>query len=378
MKIVYIINQLNLFGGVERIIADKANALAEEYGHEVTIICLCQKEGVGNAYPCSPLVKQINLGLEKFEFPALPREKPFMYIYAILRWYYRCLHRVRTVLRGIKPDITIVPTQVGRPGVYFRTYSIIESHMYFPKKKLRWRHVLNWGPLEYATRRCKALITLTHHEVSHWDKARRVEVIPNFTNIKPIAPCNVGAKRAMAAGRLTDQKGFDLLIDAWRIVKQQHPDWQLDIYGEGSEKNRLMQQIETNELADAVLLHQPTKEIAREYAVHSMFILSSRSEGFPLVLLEAITCGMPCVAFDCPTGPAEMIDHEMNGILVPFENLPREEQVSGLAAAICRMMEKTDEERAQMGKAAMEKAKLFGKDVIMARWDKLFHEVAGK
>ncbi|MDE6109976.1 MAG: glycosyltransferase, partial [Muribaculaceae bacterium] len=111
------------------------------------------------------------------------------------------------------------------------------------------------------------------------------------------------------------------------------------------------------------------------FAEGEAFVLSSRFEGFPLVLIEAMACGIPPVAFDCPHGPADLVDNGKNGILVPFKNLSDEERIDLLSDGLRRMLSLSDEERKRMSEAAMTKAASFSREAIMERWVKLFKEI---
>ena len=185
--------------------------------------------------------------------------------------------------------------------------------------------------------------------------------IPN--TVKAIEPprADLGAKRILAAGRLTPQKGFDYLIEAFTPVAHAHPDWELKICGAGHAKTRLRGLIEREEIGDQTILAGPTDDVPGEMAQASVYALSSRFEGFPLVLVEAMSKGMACVAFDCPTGPADIIDDHRNGLLVPAKD------VEGLSAALMEMIE--DEElRRRCGDAALETSRDYTMAAIGPRW----------
>ena len=140
--------------------------------------------------------------------------------------------------------------------------------------------------------------------LKHGAKHRMCASFPISQNSSFPKASSCEVHRVIAIGRLTYQKGFDRLIDAWTIVNRRHPDWKLDIFGEGIRREALNKQIRNNGLEKSVTIHPFTKNIAQEYLNSSIFALSSNYEGFVLVLLEAMGCGLPCVAFDCPNGPA--------------------------------------------------------------------------
>ena len=181
------------------------------------------------------------------------------------------------------------------------------------------------------------------------------------------APADLNAKRVLAAGRLTRQKGFDWLIPAWAQVEAKHPDWKLRICGEGNWRERLEAQVAEHGLQN---LEMPGScaDMADQMSNASIFALSSRFEGFPLILCEAMSKGMAPVAFDCPTGPAEMIRDGENGLIVPLGD------IDGFAAALLRMIE-DDELRHRCGPAAAETGRNFKMDAIGPMWDELFREL---
>ena len=172
----------------------------------------------------------------------------------------------------------------------------------------------------------------------------------------------------LAAGRLVSQKGFDYLIPAFAQVAAAHPDWRLRICGRGKLRKRLQGMIEDHGLADVVTLAPPADDMGAELESASVFALSSRFEGFPLMLLEAMSKGMAVVSFDCPTGPADLIDDHRNGVLAP----PRDAEA--LATALLEMVEDA-ELRRRCAAAAVETARRYRMEAIGPLWDDLLREI---
>jgi len=196
-------------------------------------------------------------------------------------------------------------------------------------------------------------------------------VIPNANTIVPAArkpSVTAGRHRAIAMGRLVPQKGFDLLIEAFASLAATHPAWDLVIWGEGPERPALEALVGHYGLEGRVSLPGFSHQVAEEYATAELFVLSSRYEGFALVLLEAMASGLPCVAFDCPSGPGELIDDEVNGILVPVGD------VGGLADAMNRLMG-APAERDRFGRTAVAVRDQFSAARIMSEWDALLADV---
>jgi glycosyltransferase involved in cell wall biosynthesis len=172
----------------------------------------------------------------------------------------------------------------------------------------------------------------------------------------------------VAAGRLVKQKGFDLLLDAFQKVSARHPDWQLWIFGSGSRRDSLAAQIDRLGLTGRAHLKGTTGQLDRRLAEASIFVLSSRFEGLPMVLLEAMTAGLPTVAFDCPTGPAEVIEHGTSGLLVPPED------VDALAAGICDLIDHPAK-RTAMGAASLKASERYSMPAVHQLWEQLFAEL---
>ncbi|MDQ3889805.1 MAG: glycosyltransferase family 4 protein [Actinomycetota bacterium] len=199
----------------------------------------------------------------------------------------------------------------------------------------------------------------------------RVVSIPNGVPAVGAPRSSNESKIVVAAGRLTHQKGFGRLLTAWSQVARTHPDWELRIFGEGKLRPRLEQQIGALGLATSARLMGYTNRLHEEMAAASFYVMSSRFEGFPMVLLEAMTCGLPVVSFDCPNGPRDLITEGSDGFLVP------EGDVALLARAITEMIELGEARRA-FGQAALRKAKQYELPAIAARWEELVDDLTAE
>lgn len=176
------------------------------------------------------------------------------------------------------------------------------------------------------------------------------------------------SKTIIAAGRLVPQKGFDLLIEAFKIVNEKHPDWKLKIFGGGRERQNLLDLIEEKELYNHVVLMGSTPNIDVELTKSSIYALSSRFEGFGMVIVEAMQCGVPVVSFDCPKGPGEIIKHNEDGILVEDGN------IEAFADSLIRLIE--DEElRKEFSDKGMKNVKRYEIDEIGKKWKETISEL---
>jgi glycosyltransferase involved in cell wall biosynthesis len=232
-------------------------------------------------------------------------------------------------------------------------------------------------PLRQAMRRLykrlDAFVVLTERDMETYGAMLEGEVrlvrIPNTAREMPGPKADLASRTVLAAGRLTPQKGFDLLIPAWAKIAGDHPDWRLRICGRGTQEEELRALVAEHGLEDVVTLPGP-QDMSVEMAEASIFALSSRFEGFPLILLEAMSKAMAVVAFDCPTGPGDIIDDHENGLLVP------EKDVDALAAALSEMMADEDLRRHCAPRAA-QTAHEYTMEVVGPQWDALFGELRG-
>lgn len=362
MRIAYTCQDISVTGGLERIFVDKANAMAAA-GHDVCLI-VNNPPGTHPAYDIDARVRLIDLSLAQ----------PQSYAGTVF-FKLRQNHRMAKALRSFRPDIVVgVPTWIVSSMLTGRWHFVLESHCSRPLMFIHEnRSIYKRLKVAIAERRADVTVTLTQQDRANWRYARRVETIVNFSNIKAR---ETGAQRRdiLAVGRLNNQKRFDILIDAWRIVSQKHPDRHLDIYGEGEERPTLQARIDSHGLTNIIQLRGNTQDIGSEYASHEFLVMSSQYEGLPLVLIEAMTCGCPCVSVDCPCGPREIIADGEDGLLVPYNDCNRDQQIQDLAAAICKMIENPDM-TATFSRNAIRNAQRFDKQEIIKRWQQLFKQL---
>jgi glycosyltransferase involved in cell wall biosynthesis len=176
---------------------------------------------------------------------------------------------------------------------------------------------------------------------------------------------------AVSAGSLIPRKGFDLLVDAWRQVAAAHPQWRLRIYGVGEQAPALTARIRDAGLSEVVSLEGFESDLASRFDEASLFVLTSRREGMPLVLLEAMAAGLPVVAADCPTGPAEVLDGGRYGVPVPAGD------AAALAEGVLRVLADADEQR-RLADAGAQRVLDFDPVTTARRWETLFEELADR
>lgn len=201
----------------------------------------------------------------------------------------------------------------------------------------------------------------------HYKKIKRLTYIYNPIAVDIAPKADIKSKKIIAMGRLNAQKGFDLLIEAWTKLEPDFKDWEVNIFGEGLLKEQLQKQIDNKKLKK-IYLRGYSKDVSKDMAESSIFVFSSRYEGFGLVLLEAQAIGLPCVSFNCKEGPAEIIDNGVNGFLVEPLNVD-------LLAEKMRALMENEELRKQFSKKSTKDLGRFERRRIMDKWDKLLSEI---
>lgn len=383
MRFVYILKSFAAKGGEERVMADKMNYLAS-HGHKIILVTFEQGEHEP-AYSLHPSVthKDINTRFFKVTNESLYRKIRFL-----MNLRQQFIQRMTVIINQEKPDLivsTVYPLKNLRLlSKLKRTTGVpllLESHIAykavvrqsdFKKKSLKYYIAKIYDEWNlWAIRYCDALIALTEGDAKNWERySNRVEVIPNPVTYIPEQTNNIEKEpyRIIAVGRLHYQKGFDLLIEAFSLIATSIPNWHIVIYGHGIDEKLLKTLIHNKKLEGRIILKGLTDKIFDEYRRSQFFVLSSRYEGFGLVLAEAMACGIPCVSFRCEYGPEDIIDNGTDGLLVADGN------VKELADKIL-WMALHDNERHSMGAKAQENVKRYNIENIMLHWISLFSRI---
>ena len=375
--IAYCIPSLDHSGGMERVLTTKADYLVEQLGYNVSII-ITDDKGTTPYFPLSDKIQVIQLDVNidnLWQHPIWKR----LYLYQKRMAIYR--QRLERCLNLLKPDMTISllrreinflthihdgSAKVGE--IHFGRYKYREANFGFlPGFANQWITNRWMAQLDRKVKQLDRFVVLTHEDSAYWKGLSNQIVIPNPITIEQGITSECTSKQVIAVGRYTYQKGFDLLISTWGIVHLKHPDWALNIYG-GGNREAYQQQVDKLGLQKAITCNGPVNHIAEKYRESSIFVLSSRFEGLPLVLMEAMSSGLAPVAFTCPCGPRDIITNGEDGLLCENGNIEK------LAEGICRLIE--DETlRKEMGKKASVSIQRFTVDRIMQQWDQLFKEI---
>ena len=382
MKIVYLLpGGLFNSGGMERVITTKANYLTDVFSYEVFIVTT-EQMGRSPYFPISDKVRLCHLDIHIGKY--FGKEN---YIQKLIRRFFKIKEykkRVSELLEEIHPDITI--TTLGGLDIEFindlKDESVKIGELHFPGTFRRMQTRKMYSSLftnmvgEIITagfikkcKKLKRLVVLTEEEKTYWKEPNQLEVIPNPLPFETQRFSTTKNKKAIAAGRLAYEKGFDLLINAWEKVTKKHPDWELTIYGNGSEKDELSKLIKEKNLESVVKLHEAVKDIQMRYPDYSMLLFPTRYlDSFGMVIVEAMSCGVPAIAFNAPCGPKDLIQEGVNGFLVEAGDW------EGLAESINKLIE-SDDLRAKMGKAAAMFSENFRIEKVMDRWVQLFEKL---
>lgn len=377
LKIVYITPALYLAGGVERVLSIKANYFAEHFGYDITII-LTDGKGKPFAYPLSDKIKVINLDINFEELWTCGFLKK---IFVYLRKQRQYKRKLTAELMRIRPDIT---DSLLRREINFITTikdgskKIGELHVNRANYRNFEANETNWLKELFAKfwmrnliahlKRLDKFVVLTEEDKAAWTELDNVVAIHNPVSFKPASVSPLTEKRVIAVGRYVYQKGFDLLLRAWKMVEQRCPDWRLDIFGDGDRGPYEQIARELGIDTCRCRLNPPTNQIQKEYLDSSFYVLSSRFEGFGIVLVEAMSCGLPVVSFACPCGPKDIVHDGENGLLVDTGN------VEALADAMACLMDDEDK-RYRMAAAALNNVERFHMGKIAQQWRELFENL---
>lgn len=378
MNLLYCIPHLYNSGGMERVLTQKVNWLAAHTDYTITIVTTePTPTGTPKCYfPLSEKVQVVELNIDfnaDYTKPLLPKYCAHM---RRMRAYKRALTEY-IVQHGIELCISLG----GKEIAFLRHLpcrTIAEMHFAMDQrrqlieanhKSLFWSLVgeVRTRQLVQAVKPLERLVVLTEADKAAWEKAgcTNVTVIPNPCSLdgQKVSIKSAKSKTILAVGRLHEQKGFDLLLHAWKPIEKTYSDWSLRIVGEGPKRAELEAQIESQGLK-RVVLAGATNNVLDEYEAASIFVLSSRYEGLPLALIEAMWSGLPCIAFDCPQGPAELLAED-RGWLVPNGD------IAELTAQIAYALSHPEEALKCAQKAQSFAQTTYSEAAIMPQWVQL-------
>ena len=378
MRILIIHRSFALVGGAERVITDKANYLAKA-GHQLMLVSYEQGQHP-LPYELHPSVGYKDLDCRFF---TLSRFSAPWRIWHFLRLRRKFRRSLQATISGFKADVVVMASDwqilidevlaaadaVPVVAEFHNAYDYVMRNVEKSGSPLKQRLVkaYYWQTLKHL-KRCAKLVILTYADAENWRRHfDNVTVIPNpvtcYPDVIDDVPKDKG--RIIFVGRFNHEKRIDRLIDAFAMIGVKYPQWHVDIFGDGNEKERLKQQIQDLHLEQRVIIHNPTSAIFDEYKRSEMLVLCSEHEASPLVLVEAMACGVPCVSLDCPIGPREIIKDGETGLLA------QDGDVQDLANKM-EWMITHEAERLEMGRKARVSAASRKLDVVMGQWESLY------
>lgn len=361
MKLLYITNAISGPGGLERVLSTKASYFTDQYDYEVHILTLNDSRN-HLFYTFS----------DKIHFHDIDC-KGNKIIY-----FFQYIKGLRRIISEINPDIIsvcddglkgfLVPLFLGGkpcPMIYERHVSKLislgnRSANYFDHIKFRM--------MNYAARFYDRFVVLTKDNIDEWRGLDNLEAISNPLSFYPNEIPITRNKRIIAVGKVSYQKGYERLLDAWQLINNESTGWSVHIYGAENDKGKLRTAIKEKNLSTSFVLHEPTQNIELEYLNSSIYAFPSRFEGFGMVLIEAMACGLPCVSFDCPCGPRDIINDGIDGYLVSNGDIRQ------LADKLFELIS-DDNLRDEMVVNARQNVKRFSIETIGKQWKDLFYSL---
>ena len=364
-------------GGVERVVTLKASFFAEQLDYDVTVI-ITEGKGIDCFFPISDKVKIINYELDFEELWRLP------FLRKIVAYYckqYRFKRMLKADLMRIRPNVTISTLRreinfltkiydgslkIGEVHVNRANYRDLDANNSNPIKRLLARMWMD--SLLRHLKRLDKMVVLTDSALNDWPELSNVVKIPDALPFKIDGKSELSAKRVLSIGRYAYDKGNDLLLQAWAIIEKQMHNWSLDVYGNGNKAPYQKQMTELGVDQQRCHLFGPVADVKTEYLSSSVFVLPSRFEGFGLVIIEAMACGVPVIAFDCENGPRSIIADGETGFLIPAFDI-------NLLAEKVMLLMNDHELRYRMGKNAQKAASQYDIERIGHQWKRLFEEL---
>ncbi len=355
MKLLYITNGVNGSGGLERVLSIKASYLGEHYEYDVSILVLNNADHEP-FYEFSPKIKFYSIDVEG----------------NLIRYLKSYKNGVQRVVDDIQPDFISVCDD-GLKGFFIPSLIKTTAKMVYERHAsihLNTDNSIKGRVIKLLMQRQVSqfdrFVVLTNSNIEEW-KGNNVIAIPNPVSFENNSTNSLQNKRIIAVGSHSYNKGYDLLLESWKLIEAKYPDWELNIYGKFDSEQTFIKQKEELSLKK-VFFYPPVKDIREKYLESSIMVLPSRSEGFGMVLVEAMVCGIPCVSYDCPSGPRDIITNGEDGFLVKMGD------IQSFSDKMQRLIE-DDKLRKEMGGVALESVKRFSVPAALERWNSLFKEL---
>ncbi|THD66779.1 glycosyltransferase family 4 protein [Robertkochia marina] len=354
-KLLYVTNQISGSGGLERILAEKTKWLLDNNSYLIHIITLNDDENLSPFFTFHPNIIRHNLLIKSFN----------IYSYAA---YFREINRI---IKKIQPDIITVCDD-GLKGLLFPLFIQHEGKIIYERHASKALNLpfqnpgfKKLGDVVYAWLASKfdIFIVLTEGNSKEWS-VKNTLVIPNPISQLPKGVSSQENKRIIVVGAHSPNKGYDMLINIWQQVQPSFPDWELHVYGDMDPQLTYPRLVKRKKLSK-IYFHGAVKNIWAKYLESSILLSTSRSEGFGIVLIEAMACGLPCIAFDCPSGPADIISHGENGFLIKLNDIQSYVDKT-------KLLIENNEIRLKMSEKARQNSLNYLPDQINEQWNRLY------
>ena len=385
MKLIYCIASIYNPGGMERVLLNKVRWFAAQGDYELMVITTDQ-QGLAPFYEFPPEVQMVDLGIN---YSLDNTRSPLGKILSFFRKRRIHKEKLTELLMRERADIVVslYPSESSFiPGIRDGSKKVLELHYnkYFRLQYNR-RGLLGLADRyrmrqdERIVRKFDKFVVLTREDAGYWGALPNLAVIPNAALEIPgqarndeNGARNTDSRRVIAVGRLDYQKGFDRLLDAWALIPDEAREgWTLDIFGQGEWEQMLKEQTVRLGISDSARINRPTSRIFDEYARSAFLAMSSHYEGLPMVMIEAMACGLPVVSFDYPCGPKDIIREGENGLIVP------EGDTAALAKAMTRLMGNA-ELRQLMSEEARKVTSSYSEENIMRKWKQCFDSLTAE
>lgn len=370
MRILYVTDALAVWGGIERVLSDKLNYFVRTYGYDIYVVTADQGEHP-IPFPLDDRIVVEDLHIrfhQQYKYRGIQRLKKHRELESVFR------KRLSSFIEKINPDViscmrdgyvcAILDVKCHIPVIF-------ESHAMYRDVEFEKTTFLHSFMSYVKRKRFKELnkiVSLTQGDADDWKRVcKNVCVIPNVVHLNEngrYSQCK--SKSAIFVGRFDAQKDFGTLVEVWTLVQKRHPDWTLNVYGDGKLKLHYETVVKDNQLN--INIHSAVANIFDKYLESSILLMTSLYEPFGLVLVEAMSCGLPVIAFDCPYGPADIIHDGIDGYLVENRN------IKTFADRVCQLIE-NEQCRRDFGQAGLLSSQRYKPEIIMPLWNKLFMDI---
>jgi len=370
MNVLFIIDQVYQHGGIERVLSIKANYLAAQDDYNIRVLTTEQKD-LPFCYKFDKRIDFVDLAVN------YNRRKSYFHPKNIVK-LPKHISSIRSQIKKFNPDVIVVCSH--STDTYFMPF-IVKS---VPKiKEFHYSKFIEEGKrnkrgfsfknvffkfADYVETKYDRLVVLNKDEKDYY-KSDNIVIIPNPLTFFPEEVSKLNRKVVISAGRIAHVKGFDMLMDIWKLTRDSIKDWELHVYGDGDKNyiNKLKNDLASKNIEDSFFFKGSTSNMQREMLNASIYAMSSHNECFPLVLLEAQACGLPIISFDCPNGPRNIVNVD-NGILI--DHLNNEKYADSLIALMSDFAK-----REAQGNNARINAENYSIEKVMSKWKDLFLDV---